>query len=263
LAHGGVAVWNAVHRPRNGGIGSIQDRCHKREALAGRAAALDDEKRAFGDRAEERMQAALRGFVSELERRAAERERARPKVTAAESASLSRAVAALRGELGISPETPAVADAQTAFAPGDPVRINSLAQNGSVVEDYGETVLVAIGQMKTVVNKHDLRKGKSGTPARAPGSGGASAKVEAATRASAELDVRGKRYVEAEPLVDAWIDEAVLGGTATLRLIHGKGTGMLGRGLQEFLREHASVKSVRFGNENEGAGGVTIVELRD
>ena len=38
---------------------------------------------------------------------------------------------------------------------------------------------------------------------------------------------------------------------------------MLGRGLQEYLRTHPSVKSVRYGNENEGAGGVTIVELRD
>ena len=117
--------------------------------------------------------------------------------------------------------------------------------------------------MKTVVDKRDLRKRKGETSARTPGRGGGSAKLEAATRATAELDVRGKRYVEAEPLVDAWIDEAVLGGTGTLRLIHGKGTGMLGRGLQEFLRDHASVKSVRYGNENEGAGGVTIVELHD
>jgi DNA mismatch repair protein MutS2 len=86
--------------------------------------------------------------------------------------------------------------------------------------------------------------------------------MEAAARTMAELDVRGKRYIEAEPLVDQWIDEAVLAGNSPLRLIHGKGTGMLGRGLQEFLRAHPNVKNVRYGGEDEGGGGVTIFELR-
>ena len=86
--------------------------------------------------------------------------------------------------------------------------------------------------------------------------------MNAATRSQSELDVRGKRFVEAEPLVERWIDEAVLAGNSPLRLIHGKGTGMLGRGLQEYLRAHPSVGGVRYGNEEEGSAGVTIVELR-
>jgi len=85
--------------------------------------------------------------------------------------------------------------------------------------------------------------------------------MEAAARTLAELDVRGKRFVEAEPEVERWIDEAVLEGNSPLRLIHGKGTGMLGRGLQKYLRTHPSVKSVRYGSENEGSSGVTIIEL--
>src|SRR5262249_37189159 len=92
--------------------------------------------------------------------------------------------------------------------------------------------------------------------------GGSATRMEAATRTLAELDVRGKRFIEAEPLVERWIDGAVLAGSSPLRLIHGKGTGLLGRGLQEYLRAHPSVQSVRYGNENEGSHGVTIVELR-
>ena len=76
------------------------------------------------------------------------------------------------------------------------------------------------------------------------------------------LDVRGKRFAEAEPLVERWIDDALLAGNSPLRLIHGKGTGMLGRGLQEYLREHPAVKSLRYGNEEEGSTGVTLIELR-
>ena len=139
----------------------------------------------------------------ELQRRAAERERARPKVTAAQSASLSRAVEAMRDDLGISAAAPAAEDARRGFAAGDRVRVPSLAQNGAVVEDYGETVLVAIGQMKTVVRQTRSSQRTGETSARTPGRGGGSAKLEAATRTTAELDVRGKRYVEAEPLVDA------------------------------------------------------------
>jgi DNA mismatch repair protein MutS2 len=88
------------------------------------------------------------------------------------------------------------------------------------------------------------------------------ARFEAAAGTSSELDVRGKRYAEAEPLVDRWIDNAILAGSSPLRLIHGKGTGALGRGLQAFLKEHPAVASARYGSEEEGSTGVTIIELR-
>ena len=87
------------------------------------------------------------------------------------------------------------------------------------------------------------------------------ATLDAATTARAELDVRGKRFGEAEPLVDRWIDESRLAGLSPLRLIHGKGTGLLGRGLQEWLKSHVGVSDVRYGNPNEGGGGVTMFEL--
>ena len=58
----------------------------------------------------------------------------------------------------------------------------------------------------------------------------ADARMTAAGRSTASLDVRGKRYAEAEPLVERWIDDALLGGNSPLRLIHGKGTGMSAAG---------------------------------
>jgi DNA mismatch repair protein MutS2 len=73
--------------------------------------------------------------------------------------------------------------------------------------------------------------------------------------------VRGKRFVEAEPVVEQWIDESMLAGASPLRLIHGKGTGLLGRGLQQYLRAHPHVKDVRFGTAEEGGSGVTVFEL--
>jgi DNA mismatch repair protein MutS2 len=146
------------------------------------------------------------------------------------------------------------------------VFVESFGSAGDVVDDYGDGVLVAIGSMKTVVPKSGLRVVRRAADAakkprpRADARAGA-ATLDAASGARTELDVRGKRFVEAEPLVDKWIDESSLLGLTPLRLIHGKGTGLLGRGLQQWLKERSGVKDVRFANADEGGGGVTVFEL--
>ncbi|MDP9024141.1 MAG: Smr/MutS family protein, partial [Candidatus Eremiobacteraeota bacterium] len=228
---------------------------------------LDAERQVFADRAEARMQQGLREFTAELARRAAANAASRPRVTSAQSDLLSRSLESMRADLGIGERQREGAADAGLFQPNDRVRIHSLRQDGTVVEDYGDTLLVAIGVMKTVVKKTDVeRRGKNADEKRKARTqeddAGGGAKLEAAGRVSMELDVRGKRFVEAEPIVDRWLDEAVLAGNSEIRLIHGKGTGLLGRGLQEFLRVHPSVKSVRYGHEDEGSGGVTIIELQ-
>jgi DNA mismatch repair protein MutS2 len=162
------------------------------------------------------------------------------------------------------------------------VHVTSLGSDGDVADDYGATILVAIGSMKTVVAKKDVRlvrraralqtpvqrakarhegfTGGDGADGAAPGDGG-KAQLDAATVARTEIDVRGKRFTEAEPIVDKWIDESALAGMSPLRLIHGKGSGLLGRGLQEWLKDRPGVRDVRYGNANEGGSGVTIFEL--
>jgi DNA mismatch repair protein MutS2 len=259
-----LSLRNAeLQRERDALAAERQAARNERAVLQRERAALDAERRAFGARADERMQQALRDFVAELARRAETSERARPKVTASQAGLLAATLEEIHRDLGIRPQERAAGEDGT-FGPDERVRVLSLSQDGTVVEDYGDTLLVSIGVMKTVVPKSDVeRRGRSAAEKKRAAARAPAARLEAATRSMAELDVRGKRFVEAEPLVERWIDEAVLAGNSTLRLIHGKGTGMLGRGLQEYLRSHPSVESVRYGNENEGAGGVTIVELRD
>lgn len=231
----------------------------ERGALSHQQQLFESERRAFADRADEAMAKSLRDFTSELQRRADANEARRPKVTSTQAALLSKQAEELRRSLGVSKEK-AEASETGALAPNDPVRILSMRADGSVVEDYGDTVLVAMGAMKMVVQKSDVQR--NAKAARANRKAEKNAKVEAASRSTAELDVRGKRFIDAEPEVDRWIDEAVLAGNSPLRLIHGKGTGMLGRGLQEHLRTHPAVKSFRYGHEDEGSGGVTIIELQ-
>lgn len=248
-----------------------------RQSLSEQRERFEDERRKFADRAEERMQQGLREFTHELQRRASENAARRPRVTRTQSELLTKTLEQMRRDLGVKERSSEQALDDGVMRPGDRVRIHSLRQDGTVVEDYGDTVQVAIGPMKTVVKKTDLeRRGRNvaekrdarlqrreSSAQRKDGDEDPNdAKMQAATRTMSELDVRGKRYIEAEPIVDRWIDEALLAGNTPLRLIHGKGTGMLGRGLQEFLRTHPGVKSVRYGHADEGSGGVTIIELQ-
>lgn len=77
-----------------------------------------------------------------------------------------------------------------------------------------------------------------------------------------ELDLRGKLVEEAIAEIDKYLDDAILAGYQEVSLIHGKGTGALRTGVQNFLRTHPNVKSFRIGGHGEGGSGVTLVSLR-
>ena len=79
---------------------------------------------------------------------------------------------------------------------------------------------------------------------------------------SLEHDLRGERLEDALPQVEKYIDDCLLAGYSRVSIIHGKGTGALGQGIQQYLKTHRSVKRFRYGNANEGGTGVTIVELK-
>ena len=77
-----------------------------------------------------------------------------------------------------------------------------------------------------------------------------------------QLDLRGKYGDEACEMVDKYIDDALRVGVKTIRIVHGKGTGVLRRRVTEFLRTDKRVQSVRIGEWGEGDTGVSIAELK-
>lgn len=253
---GAAAEREALERER-AHLGTLQDNARRR------AESLERERRALGQQAEERLSRALREFATELERRSSERAPSRAKITSGQSALLGRVLEGVHRDLGLSPQSGDGSAGIGALERGDTVAVASLGSEGTVADDYGETVLVALGPMRTVVPKSEVRlvrRVAEGERKRGRAHAGETL-LDTASGARSELDVRGKRFVEAEPLVERWLDEAQVLGLSPLRLIHGKGTGLLGRGLQEYLREHAAVKAFRYGNADEGGSGVTIVEL--
>jgi len=76
-----------------------------------------------------------------------------------------------------------------------------------------------------------------------------------------ELDIRGMLVDDAIMVVDRYIDNAILSGLSEINIIHGKGTGALRAGIQNYLRSDKRVKSFRLGNYGEGDAGVTVASF--
>ncbi|WP_404303602.1 endonuclease MutS2 [Paenibacillus sp. DP01] len=146
---------------------------------------------------------------------------------------------------------------------GDEVSVHSLNKKGHVVELTGsKEAIVQLGIMKMKVSLDDLellQPAPTTTPkVQKPVTG---VKRTRDDNVRSELDLRGANVEEALMEVDRFMDEAFLANLGQVYIIHGKGTGVLRTGIQEYLRKHKHVKSYRIGNYNEGGTGVTVAEL--
>ena len=77
-----------------------------------------------------------------------------------------------------------------------------------------------------------------------------------------ECDLRGMNVEEGILELERHIDRCMRQGLDELTVIHGKGTGVLRKGIQDFLRKNKYVKSYRLGTYGEGESGVTVVTLK-
>ena len=149
--------------------------------------------------------------------------------------------------------------------PGDRVYVISFDQNGEVLTapDKNKEVMVQMGIMKMKVPMAELmlddtprpkEKQKRQQPTKA--------KFSKSQFISAEIDCRGQLVDEAIANIDKYIDDAYLSGLKQVVIIHGKGTGALRAGVQNYLKMNSHVKSYRPGTFGEGEAGVTVVELK-
>ncbi|QCJ43678.1 endonuclease MutS2 [Bacillus sp. S3] len=146
------------------------------------------------------------------------------------------------------------------YMPGDEVKVLTFNQKGTLVERVSTNEWqVQIGILKMKVKEKDMEYISTPKP------------VETRPMAivqgresivKLELDLRGERYEDALLKVEKYIDDALLSSYPRVSIIHGKGTGALRQGVQEYLRNHRSVKKIRFGEAGEGGSGVTIVEFK-
>jgi DNA mismatch repair protein MutS2 len=77
-----------------------------------------------------------------------------------------------------------------------------------------------------------------------------------------ELDLHGQAVDDAIIVLDKYLDDAFLSGLKQVYIVHGRGTGTLRKGLQQYMRTHPHVKSMRQGEYDEGGIGATVVTLK-
>lgn len=145
------------------------------------------------------------------------------------------------------------------FVVGDHVKIDSMNREGDISEvlkNHQVTVLVsglAIKLKDTDITflhpKTKVQKVKSGGRPKMKKTG------------HYEVNVIGMRYQEAMDTVDKFIDDAIVLGYPSVRIVHGMGTGVLRNGVRKMLKTNKNVKAFRDGGPNEGGLGATVVDL--
>lgn len=151
---------------------------------------------------------------------------------------------------------------------GDAVKVLSLNLKGTVStlpNDKGN-LYVQMGILRSQVNIKDLERIDEPDitgPGVSKGAGG-SGKIKMAKSASVsmELNLLGKTVDEAIAELDKYLDDAYLAHMPSVRIVHGKGTGALRKGVHNYLKRNKHVKSFRLGEFGEGDAGVTIVEFK-
>ena len=146
---------------------------------------------------------------------------------------------------------------------GDEVKVITLNQEGSVVsvDAKKKEAVVQMGIMKMTLPFKALQIAKKDKKSIVTKS---TRKIISAKsgKVKSEVDLRGMNLEEAIIEVDKYLDDACVAGLETVTIIHGVGTGVLKKGIQEILKKNKHVKSQRPGQYGEGGMGVTIVEMK-
>ena len=170
---------------------------------------------------------------------------------------------------------PAPGDLNTDAGPGpepvvgDRVEVPHLGLKGDVLSVDGATAAVRAGAVTVKVPVPALRLVGRGEPGRAPTarSRGESAdragiSVPSAPRVAGELHLIGRTTDEARDILEKYVDDAFVSGLATIRVVHGKGTGALRRTVHDLLAGHPLVAEHRTGAPHEGGDGATVASLK-
>lgn len=179
-------------------------------------------------------------------------------------------------KLAAKPATPKKkAPAPRQLRVGDGVRVLTLNLNGTVstLPNAKGDLYVQMGILRSLVNIKDIElldeasvtgdgvsaaTGKSKTPR----SNTSSIKMSKSSYVSPEINLIGKTVDEALPELDKYLDDAYLAHLPQVRVVHGRGTGALRKGVHQHLRRLDYVKSFRLGEFGEGDTGVTLVEFK-
>ena len=152
------------------------------------------------------------------------------------------------------------------FKLGESVKVLSMNLTGTIgsLPDARGNVTVQMGILRSQVNISDLEiieEVSPYAPKRMNRTAKSKIKMSKSLSVSPEINLLGRTVDEAVAELDKYLDDAILAHLNTVRVVHGKGTGALRKGIHEYLRRQKHVKSYHLAEFGEGDAGVTIVEL--
>jgi DNA mismatch repair protein MutS2 len=222
---------------------------------------LESKKKAIIDKAKLEANALLRSTNKEIEKtirhiRENQAERKETLKVRKNLQELSKKVE----QQPVKKEQPVAGDIQV----NDRVRIIGQDSSGKVLVVKGKNATVQFGDLKSTVAVTRLEKlGGKVTPEvnKRPISTGIKLHEKQA-QFSPVLDVRGKRVEEVTPLLEQFLDNAILLGHGEIKILHGKGEGVLRKVVREQLRPYKQVASVADEHIDRGGDGITVVVLK-
>ncbi len=152
---------------------------------------------------------------------------------------------------------------------GDHVRLYDRDIAGEVLDVNGKSIMVAFGNMVTTINENKLEKLSRNEAKKlqraAPVTGSASgfSLREKKLNFRAEMDVRGLRADEALEKVSSFIDDAIMVNTGEVKILHGKGNGILRQLIRDYLGTVPLVRSYHDEHVEFGGSGITVVKLEN
>jgi DNA mismatch repair protein MutS2 len=147
---------------------------------------------------------------------------------------------------------------------GDRVRIIGQEGSGIVLSIQGKHATVQFGLLKSVTNLNKLEKITAAVEKEVSArlrSAGINV-IEKRANFSQTLDIRGKRVDEVIGILEQYIDTAILLGLGELRILHGKGEGVLRKVVRDHLKRYKEVASVKDEHVERGGDGITVVVLK-
>ena len=163
-------------------------------------------------------------------------------------------------------ETKPVAKPNVILQPGSSVRLNNQTATGVILEIQGNLATVAFGSLKSTVKLNRLEPVSNNQLKKEKKQVFAKSTVTEEVRSrklnfSSEIDLRGMRADEALQAVTYFIDDALMVGVGSVRILHGTGTGALRQIIRQYLATVHGVKSFRDEHVQFGGAGITVVEM--
>ena len=175
---------------------------------------------------------------------------------------LSDQVNDLRHKIYYEPQITSTKAAEKPIEVGDYVKLRTGGATGQVEAVDKKKAIVWIGDLKMTIKLRDLQPAKEPLEIRSTKSV-QTAQISGTAGFQSKIDIRGMRMEEAMKMVEDFVDRALMADSNTLRIVHGKGNGVLRKVVRQKLREYQNVDmNIRHPEAELGGDGVTLIEIK-